>query len=55
MDVNFPIEHETLERYALDKLDKQQTDVINTLLGVNLELGEALEMIYIKLEKRGDL
>lgn len=47
------IDNSTLEAYALNKLEREQTEQISKLLAVNLELGEALEEVYIKLEERG--
>lgn len=39
-----------LEKYARGILDAKQAQEIEELLQVDLELGEALELIYIRLE-----
>lgn len=52
--VKYYIESGLLERYALDQLDEVHTAHINFLLGVSLELGEALELILIRLEQQSE-
>ncbi len=50
MDINYLIESGLLEQYAKHQLDSEQTVEIEELLQTNLELGEALEKIYLRLE-----
>lgn len=50
MDINYFIESGLLEQYAKHQLDCVQTAEIEQLLQTNLELGEALEKIYLRLE-----
>ncbi len=50
MDINYLIESGLLEQYAKHQLDCKQTVEIEELLQTSLELGEALEKIYIRLE-----
>lgn len=53
MDINYLIESGILEKYAKHQLSCEQTAEIEELLQNNLELGEALEKIYIQLEGNG--
>lgn len=52
MNIGYYIESGLLEQYALDELDLQQTAHIQKILANSLELGEALEHIYVKLEQQ---
>ena len=50
MDINYLIDSGLLEQYAKHELNGEQTVEIEELLQTNLELGEALEKIYLRLE-----
>lgn len=54
MNINYLIESGLLEKYAKHELSGEQTVEIEELLQTNLELGEALEKIYIRLEGNGE-
>lgn len=54
MNINYLIESGLLERYAKQELSGEQALEIEELLQTNLELGEALEQIYIRLENNGE-
>jgi len=54
MNINYLIESGLLERYAKHELSGEQALEIEELLQTSLELGEALEQIYIRLENSGD-
>lgn len=50
MDINYLIESGLLEQYAKHELSGEQAVEIEELLQTSLELGEALEKIYLRLE-----
>lgn len=54
MNINYLIESGLLEQYAKHELSGEQAAEIEELLQTNLELGEALEQIYIRLENNED-
>lgn len=54
MNINYLIESGLLEQYAKHELSGEQALEIEELLQTNLELGEALEQIYIRLENNGE-
>ncbi len=54
MNINYLIESGLLEKYAKHELNGEQAVEIEELLQTNLELGEALEQIYIRLENNGE-
>ncbi|RWU10621.1 hypothetical protein [Pedobacter chitinilyticus] len=51
MDINYLIESGLLEQYAKHELSGEQAVEIEELLQTSLELGEALEKIYLRLER----
>ncbi|SOD12124.1 hypothetical protein [Pedobacter xixiisoli] len=50
MDVTYYIQNGMLEAYALGTLDSKNAAEIEELLQSNIELGEALEEILIKID-----
>lgn len=55
MDIHNYLDNSLLECYALGELDLQQTADIDYLISTSLELGEALERTYIRLEQQGQV